>query len=122
MSAAEPLTAQERERLDAIHAELAANGYQDIAAHITARRQLRVGDRIRHIGQQWPEAFDHGTGHIAVLTEKPGSKWSQDHGRPDVELIAVWDKPRLANSRISQLADYHVELTTEGHKALEGAS
>lgn len=99
------LTAAEETRLTEMREELHACGYRDIAEH----KNLRVGSRIRHRGQQWPEAFANGTGVVAVLTEKPNSSWSQTYGMPDIELVAVWDEP-WTSSRLSQLAQYHVHV------------
>lgn len=100
------LTDDERLEFEAKAQVLYAAGYVDIAEH----GDLRVGARIRHRGHQWHEAFHAGTGYVAALTEKPDSAWSWTYGKPDIELIAVWDTPRslAGSSRMSQLAQYHV--------------
>lgn len=101
------LTELERAELAEKVKELHKRGYRDVAEH----HGLKVGARIRHHGHQWSEAFRLGTGHVAVLTEKPNSAWSISWHMPDIELIAVWDKPRgLGSSRLSQVAQYHVEV------------
>lgn len=86
-------------------AELHEHGYQDVAEH----GRIRPGVRIRHTGHRWPEAYDEGSGVVLAVTEKPDSSWSQSWGRPDVELIALWDRDQ-GFSRLSQLAQYHVEV------------
>lgn len=80
-------------------------GYRDIEQH----GQIRVGARIRHVGHQWPDAYIDGSGVVVALTEKPNSGWSLSWGKPDVELIALWDKPSIGG-RLSGLAQYHVEV------------
>lgn len=108
---AERLTDEEQARVTAKRNELLARGYQDITEH----RRLRLGARIRHRGQQWPDAYRRGTGWVAVLTEKPNSAWSREWRMPDIELVAVWDKPwGLGQSRLSGLAQYHVEVIQTG--------
>lgn len=105
------LSADEQTRLEAMLQELLARGYQQITEH----RNLRIGTRIRHHGHQWTEAFRSGTGYVAALTEKPDSAWSAEWGMPDIELIAVWDKPWPFDdsSRLSQVAQYHVHAIQE---------
>jgi hypothetical protein len=67
-------------------------GYRDVPEH----GSLRPGVRIRHVG-------------VLAVTEKPNSSWSVSWRMPDVELIALWDRP---NTRgwLSGLAQYHVEV------------
>lgn len=102
------MTGDEQDELAAKVAGLHAAGYVDIAEH----DELRVGVRIRHGGQRYSEAFRLGTGFVVALTEKPDSAWSKSWGKPDIELIALWDKPwPLPDmSRMSQLAQYHVHV------------
>lgn len=88
-----------------LRAELAASGYVEKENH----NELRGGARIRRRAEQYPEAFDHGTGVVLVVMERPHSSWSQTYGGPDVELIVLKDKPLLTGmSRLAQLANYHV--------------
>ena len=101
------LTEEEQDRLLEIRQELRERGYQDITEH----GDLRVGARIRHRGQQFTEAFRHGTGYVVALMEKPDSAWSRTYRMPDIELVVVFDKPALlSSSRLSQLAQYHVSV------------
>lgn len=102
------MTAEETTQHQQMTARLAADGYQPIDRH----RNLTVGARIRHDGHRYPEAHTHGTGVILALYCKALSSWSHSHGRPDIELIALWDEPGLAG-RLSQVADYHVERVYE---------
>lgn len=99
------MTAEEQTKLAAMVAELHDHGYPDVEEH----RGLRVGTRIRHVGHQWTEAYQAGTGVVVALTQKRNSSWSQSWGRPDVELIALWDREQV-EGRLSQLAQYHVEV------------
>lgn len=101
------LTPDEQERLAAMVKELINHGYQEITGH----GRLKVGTRIRHQGHQWTEAFRDGTGIVAALTERPDSPWSMSWNMPDIELIALWDKPQgLIPSRLSGVAQYHVDV------------
>jgi hypothetical protein len=97
------LEPDEEAKVAEILAGLHAHGYRDVDAH----GALRPGVRIRHVGHQWCEAINAGTGFVVAITEKPDSAWSRTWGKPDVELITVSDKPFL-DSRLSQLAQYHV--------------
>lgn len=99
------LTPRESAEVAALLAELRECGYRDVDHH----GALRAGVRIRHYGHQWPGAYDDGTGVVVAVTEKPDSAWSRTWGKPDVELIAAWDRPGVTG-RVSQLAQYHVEV------------
>jgi hypothetical protein len=103
------LTTEEKAEFERMLAGLHAGGYQDVAEH----KALKPGTRIRHSGHRWPEAIDKGTGVVIAITEKPDSSWSADWGRPDIELIALWDKPQPF-ARLSQLAQYHVAAVDGG--------
>jgi hypothetical protein len=102
----ESLTPDEQAQAARMLAELDDRGYEAVGAH----GLVRPGVRIRHRGHQFPEAYTNGTGTVLVVTERSPSSWSQTHGMPDVELIAVWDRPNLADSRLSQVAQYHVDV------------
>jgi hypothetical protein len=86
-------------------AALNARGYQDIDAH----GDLRPGTRIRHVGDRWSGAYDNGTGVVLAITVKANSSWSATWGAPDVELIALWDRPDT-RGWLSGLAQYHVDV------------
>jgi hypothetical protein len=86
-------------------AELHDRGYRDVPEH----GDLRPGARIRHVGDRWSGAYDNGTGIVLAITEKPNSAWSANWGAPDVELIALWDRPDT-RGWLSGLAQYHVEV------------
>jgi hypothetical protein len=98
------ITEDEKARAAAMLAELHAYGYQDVAEH----GDLRPGVRIRHRGHQYPEAYDNGTGVVVAITHKPDSAWSQSYRTADVEMVVLWDRPGLCDSRLSQVAQYHV--------------
>lgn len=104
------MTPAEEVELAEMLAELHDNGYHDITEHKSF--SVRVGARIRHRGHQWAKAYTEGTGFIVALTQKPHSLWSREWRMPDIELIALWDKPRPFedSSRLSGLAQYHVEV------------
>jgi hypothetical protein len=99
------MTDEERTEVDAALAALRERGYQDIEEH----GQLRPGVRIRHRGERYHEALEHGTGIVLAITEKPDSAWSRTYGTADIELITLSDTARF-NSRLSQLAQYHVAV------------
>ena len=102
------LTDEERNEAEQMLQDLAVNGYVVIDQHCG----LRPGGRVRHRGEQWPEAFKGGTGWVLVITEKPGSAWSEAWGMPDVEMLVLFDEPTFSGpSRLNQLAQYHVSLT-----------
>ncbi len=102
------MTPEETAEADAMLAELHRYGYRDVDHH----GDLRPGARIRHGGHRWPGAYDNGTGVVVAVTEKPDSAWSQSWGKPDVELIALWDRAGLGGGRLSQVAQYHVQAVT----------
>lgn len=99
------MTDAEAAELARLVADLHESGYRDIAEH----KNLRVGTRIRHRGEQYPQAYEHGTGVVVALTEKPDSRWSQSWRMPDVELVMLRDTAQFG-SRLSQLGQYHVEV------------
>ncbi len=103
MTAAPDLTPELAAEVAANLAELHQYGYREVDVH----GDRRAGVRIRHHGHQWAEAYDNGTGVVAAVTEKPDPAWSRSWGKPDIELIAVWDRDGVAG-RVSQLAKYHV--------------
>lgn len=90
-------------------AALHDRGYRDADFH----GDLHPGTRIRHRGDQWPGAYENGTGIVLAITEKPNSSWSQSWRMPDVELIALWDRPDT-RGWLSGLAQYHVEVIGGG--------
>lgn len=92
------LTADDQAEVESQLTELTANGYkiQDSVG------DLAPGVRIRHIGQQYPEAHVHGTGVIVAVVMRR---------EPDVELVVAYDEPRFEGaSRVTVLANYHVHL------------
>lgn len=99
------MTDGERAEVDAMLAALRERGYQNVAEH----GQLRPGTRIRHRGERYYEALEHGTGVVLAITEKPDSSWSRTWRMPDIELITLSDKPRF-DSRLSRVAQYHVAV------------
>jgi hypothetical protein len=102
------MTDEEQVKVVGLVDKLHEHGYQDLALY---GAELRVGTRIRHRGQQYPEAYDHGTGYVVALTEKRESAWSETYRMDDVELVAVFDEP-FVFSRVSQLAHYHVSVVS----------
>jgi hypothetical protein len=86
-------------------AKLHDRGYRDVSEH----GDLRPGVRIRHVGERWSGAYNNGTGIVLAVTEKPNSAWSVSWHMPDVELIALWDRPDT-RGWLSGLAQYHVDV------------
>lgn len=85
-------------------AELHAHGYKTVESH----GNLRAGTRVRNRGQQYPKAYQEGTGNVWAVTLKDPSSWSQTWRMPDVELLVVVDEASFG-SRVSKVAQYHVE-------------
>ena len=106
MSAVE-VPAEQAERFAELRAELERSGYVVKDHH----NELRPGARVRGRGEQYPEAFDRGTGTVLLVMEKAGSSWSRTYGQPDVEVLVLKDRPLLPGMpRISQLANYHLAI------------
>ena len=117
MSDKAEMTPEEQAEFDKTLAELHARGYVDIDAH----KELRPGVRVRHRGHQWPGAHRHGTGAVLALTEKPDSAWSLSWGMADIEMVVLWDKPWPLDSRLSKLAQYHVNVALDTHGGADPA-
>ncbi len=100
MKTVNDLTEAEAAEAERLLSELAANGYR-LQDHIGS---LAPGVRIRHRGQQHPEAYANGTGvivHVTIRSER------------DVELVVAYDEPRFEGmSRLTVLANYHVDVIT----------
>lgn len=112
------LTEDERAEVARVLAELHEHDYQDIERHVhRSGVELAPGTRVRHAGHRWHDAVVKGTGHVVAITERPDSAWSRSWGMPDVELIAVFDKPWPLDSRLAQLAQYHVAVVNTGSMA-----
>lgn len=110
------VTSVEQAEADRMVADLHASGYVDLDSYTYPQsgRVLHVGARVRHIGEQYPEALRDGTGNVVALLHRPDSPWSRSWRMPDIELVTLSDRPRF-ETRLSQLAHYHVEV-------IEGAS
>lgn len=59
-------------------------GYVEVQEHGC----LKVGQRVRHVGQQYSEAYNNGTGTLERIFHRP------DRGN-DVEVIVKRDKPQF---------------------------
>lgn len=105
----------EQTEVDRMVAELRKHGYVDLDEYVYPRsgRRLRVGARVRHGGEQYPEALQYGTGNVVALMHRPDSAWSHSWRMPDIEMVMLRDKPRFGESRLSGLAHYHVEVIEE---------
>lgn len=52
---------------------------------------FRTGRRVRNRGEQYPEAFEHGTAVIFAVLRRQGSNWELTYRRADVEIVVVRD-------------------------------
>jgi len=104
------LTEVEQTTAAEVLAALHERGYRDVEAH----GALAPGVRIRHRGHQWPGAYTDGTGVVLHVTEKSPSAWSQSWHAADVEMVVLWDEPNLADTRLSGVAQYHVQVVGGG--------
>lgn len=82
--------------------ELKVRGYKEIAEC----RGLKAGERIRHVGDQYPEAYDKGTANVLAVFERVGSYWSQSYGDRDIELIVLSERGEQ-EPYVTLWADYH---------------
>lgn len=105
----------EQAEVDRVVAELHERGYVDLDEYVYPRGAvLRVGTRVRHSGERYPEALEHGTGNVVALLHRPDSAWSRSWRMPDIELVVLSDRPRLGDHRLYQVAQYHVAVIEEG--------
>ena len=74
---------------------LIGSGYTEVQEHAA----LKVGDRVRHVGEQYTDAYQRGSGVIERIFVR---------GERDVELIVKRDKPRWSPTDThGYWADYH---------------
>jgi hypothetical protein len=91
------LTKTERADIEQLVADNRGHGWLPV----DSAKKYGAGVHIRHIGQQWAEAYWHGTGVIVAVLKR----------NDEIELIVAYDKPRFeGGSRITQLGSYHVDL------------
>ena len=84
--------------------DLLDRGYVDVQEF----DNLRIGQRVRHVGQQYSAARLNGTAVIEWIFKSPRII----HGRPDVEVIAKRDKPIWGpDDTHGYWADYHTVPT-----------
>ena len=96
MKNSQPAAAEQIPAHEARAAELLANGYTEVET----AGQLSVGQRVRHIGEQYSAAIWNGTAVIERIFTKADGK--------DVELIARRDKPVWSPTDTHGFwADYH---------------
>jgi hypothetical protein len=75
---------------------------------------LKVGCRIRHRNEQYPEAYHSGTGTVERIFHRKNESFERQWGHKDVELIVKRDKPRFSpDDTHAFVANYHVEVVTE---------
>ena len=100
-------TDQMAERVEKAEKGLLDRGYVEVPEY----DRLQVGQRVRHIGEQWSEAYHTGTGVIEKIFYREKSSW----GANDVELIVKRDKPRFGpNDTHGYWASYHtIVVNTE---------
>lgn len=94
MKNSQPAAAEQIPAHEARAAELLANGYTEVEK----AGQLKVDQRVYHVGQRYPGASD-GTATIERIFSKADGK--------DIELIARRDKPYSPDDTHGFWADYH---------------
>lgn len=107
----------EQAEVDRMVAGLREHGYVDLDefTYPWSGRVLRVGARVRHVGELHPEALERGTGNVVALLHRPDSAWSRSWRQRDIELVMLRDRERFNGAgRLSQVAHYHVEVIEEG--------
>ena len=68
---------------------------------VESAKAYKPGVRIRHVGQQYWQAYENGTGVIVAVLKR----------NDEIELLVAYDEPRFpGGSRITQLGSYHVDL------------
>lgn len=82
-----------------------SNGYVEI----TEYKHLKVGQRVCHTGQRWPDAQLKGTATIERLFKSP----RLIQGADDVEMVAKRDQPGQGTDGYGYWADYHVYVVEE---------
>lgn len=86
-------------------ADLLRRGYVEVAEIDS----LHVGDRIRHWNEQYPTAYQSGTGSIERIFHRPSPSFERKWGTKDVELIIRRDQPRFGpDDTHAYVANYHV--------------
>lgn len=95
----------EEERRDLHICSLLDDGFVEV---ISFGKELYIDALVRHVGHQYPKAFNSGTGRIERIFHQPNSSWEQRYGRPNVELVI-----RNHNGTYMFVADYHVEVLEE---------
>lgn len=67
-------------------------------------RSIEPGDRMRHSGHQWPEAFQNGTGEVLAIMRRHDD---------EIEVVVQYDDGDFISAgRVVALADYRVCLLT----------
>ena len=79
-----------------------AEGYQEIPEY----KGIKPGQRVRHLGHRYTEAYRDGTATVLAVMQKDPSSWAQTYGRPDVEIIVQLDKPYDPESPVRTWSDY----------------
>ena len=89
-----------RTAADQVVKQLMKVGYR----HITVHRDIRVGSRVRHLRDQYPEACERGTATVlAVLSYR-------DY---DVEIVVMKDM-KVLGPRVGTWASYHTRTAYAG--------
>lgn len=91
--------------------DLEQHGYVEVDEH----GWIKPGVRVRHVGEQYPEAYDKGTSVVLAVMHKPDSAWSQKYHQADLEIIVERDKPQFGR-RITNWAHYQTERAYEQPK------
>lgn len=108
------LTTEEQAEMDEHVASLIADGFYEIDEFTYRDKTLKPGTRVLHCGERWHEAMRDGTANILrIFRQPPGCEWERDWDRPNVEVVALSDKPRITTSRIGKWADYHCRIPYE---------
>jgi hypothetical protein len=96
---------------DVARGELLEAGYRDVT---DCPRGLAPGVRVRHVGQQYVEAYRDGTATVLHVMENVGSTWSRSYRSRDIEVLVQRDRPLVGTSLLGQWADYHCAVVTPG--------
>lgn len=98
--------------VESIRADLLAHGYVEVESHTDRFGERRVGQRVHHRGEQFVEAYVHGSAVIRAIFYKADSAWTRQYRDDDVEMAVEFDKGTWRKGDVTQLAQYHTAIPT----------